>query len=168
MRSLRLVVADTMNFWIDAMRSELIETLSRVDILIVNDGEARQLSGEPNLLKAARAIKKMGPKTVIVKKGEHGALLFHENNVFSAPAYPLEDVHDPTGAGDTFAGGFFGYLAKHRRYDEPALRRAILYGSALASFCVERFGPERLKGLTMPEIEGRVTAFRDLVRVDAA
>ncbi|HEX2021336.1 MAG TPA: PfkB family carbohydrate kinase [Candidatus Thermoplasmatota archaeon] len=164
-RKPRLVVADTMNFWIESVREELVKTLARVDVLILNDEETRQLAGEPNLLKAARAIRKMGPSTLIVKKGEHGALLFTGDKVFSAPAYPIEDVHDPTGAGDTFAGGFFGHLARERRYDEDAFRKAVLYGSALASFCVERFGPARLETLTMPEIERRVGEFRELVRV---
>ncbi len=161
----KLTVADTMNFWIGSVRPELVKTLARVDALIVNDEEARQLAGVPNLVRAAGIIRQMGPRTVIVKKGEHGALLFHEGKVFSAPAYPLEDVFDPTGAGDTFAGGFYGYLAKQGKADEATLRNAVLYGSALASFCVERFGPDRLVDLTLKEIEERVQAFRDLVRV---
>jgi sugar/nucleoside kinase (ribokinase family) len=161
----RLVVMDTMDFWISGARDELRRTLARVDALIVNDEEARQLAGTPRLLQAARAIQAMGPRTLIVKKGEHGALLFHDRKVFSAPAYPLEDVFDPTGAGDTFAGGFMGYLAQHSTLDADHLRRAVVYGSALASFCVERFGPERLATLTLPEIEARVREFHDLVRV---
>jgi len=164
-KSPRWTVADTMNFWIDSMRPDLVKTLARVGGLIVNDEEARQLAGTPNLVKAARLIQDMGPRTLIIKKGEHGALLFHEGKVFSAPAYPLEDVFDPTGAGDTFAGGFYGYVARAGRTDEATLRNAVLYGSALASFCVERFGPERLQDLTMKEIEERVHAFRDLARV---
>lgn len=167
-KSPKLVVADTMNFWISSMRDEFLETLSRVDVLIINDEEARQLSEQPNLVKAARFIQERGPKTVIVKKGEHGALLFHESRIFSAPAYPLEDVHDPTGAGDTFAGGFFGYLARAGKSDEETLRRAVVYGSALASFCVEKFGPERLRDLTAGEVESRVKEFHDLVRVQPA
>jgi sugar/nucleoside kinase (ribokinase family) len=161
----RWTVADTMNFWIGSVRPELVKTLGRVDALIINDEEARQLAGVPNLIRAAGIIRQMGPRTVIVKKGEHGALLFHEGKVFSAPAYPLEDVFDPTGAGDTFAGGFYGYLAKAGKTDEATLRNAVLHGSALASFCVERFGPDRLVDLTMKEIEDRVHAFRDLVRL---
>lgn len=159
----KLVVMDTMNFWIDSVRNELAQTLGRVDGLIVNDEEARQLSGQPNLVKAAQLIRDMGPKTLIVKKGEHGALLFHEGRTFFAPAYPLEDVRDPTGAGDTFAGGFYGYLAKEGKSDASTMRKAVLYGSALASFCVERFGPERLQDLTMKEVDERVKAFQDLV-----
>lgn len=168
MKRPKLVVMDTMNFWIESMRDELVKTLARVDALIVNDEEARMLTGVPNLVKAAALIRKMGPRTVIVKKGEHGALLFHENTVFSVPGYPLEDVHDPTGAGDTFAGGFFGYVARAGRTDESTFRQAVLHGSALASFCVERFGPDRLKDLTTKDIEQRVAAFQDLVRVPAA
>lgn len=159
----KLVVMDTMNFWIDSVRKELAQTLGLVDGLIVNDEEARQLSGQPNLVKAAQLIQGMGPKTLIVKKGEHGALLFHEGKTFFAPAYPLEDVRDPTGAGDTFAGGFYGYLAKEGKRDAATMRKAVLYGSALASFCVERFGPERLQDLTMREVDERVKAFQDLV-----
>lgn len=163
----KLVVMDTMNFWIESMPAELAKTLARVDALIINDGEARQLTGEPNLIKAAAKIRAMGPQTLVIKKGEHGALLFHKARVFSAPAYPLEDVFDPTGAGDTFAGGFFGYLARDGTLSDEAFRHAVVYGSALASFCVEKFGPERLQSLTSKEIEARVLAFRDLVRVDA-
>ncbi len=161
----KLVVMDTMNFWIESMRDELIKTLARVDILIINDSEVRQLADTPNLIKAASIVQKMGPKTVIVKKGEHGALLFHEGAVFSAPAFPMEDVYDPTGAGDTFAGGFFGYVASRGAWDAQTLRRAVVHGSALASFCVERFGPERLVDLSRKEIEERVKAFHDLVHV---
>ncbi|MEA3202240.1 MAG: hypothetical protein QOE90_3668 [Thermoplasmata archaeon] len=164
-KSPRWTLADTMNFWIGSMRPELEKTLARVGGLIVNDEEARQLAGTPNLVKAARQIQAMGPRTLIIKKGEHGALLFHEGKVFSAPAYPLEDVFDPTGAGDTFAGGFYGYVARAGKTDETTLRQAVLYGSALASFCVERFGPERLVDLTMKEIEERVHEFRELARI---
>ena len=165
-RQPKLVAADTMNFWIGSMRRELVETLGHVDTLIVNDEEARQLSGEPNLVKAAHVIRKMGPRMLIIKKGEHGALLFHDEGVFSAPGYPLEDVRDPTGAGDTFAGGFYGYLAQAGKQDLNTLRKAVLYGSALASFSVESFGPDRLRDLTMAEIEARVKEFQSLVRVD--
>lgn len=165
MKRPKLVVADTMNFWIDSMRSEVAQTLARVDGLIVNDEEARQLSGSPNLVKSAGAIRGMGPKMLVIKKGEHGALLFHEGSTFFAPAYPLEDVRDPTGAGDTFAGGFFGYIAKVGKTDAQTMRKAVLYGSALASFCVEKFGPARLEDLTMREVDERVKAFQDLVLV---
>ena len=165
MKRPKLVVADTMNFWIDSMRTEVDKTLARVDGLIVNDEEARQLSGIPNLVRSAGAIRGMGPKMLVIKKGEHGALLFHEGSTFFAPAYPLEEVRDPTGAGDTFAGGFFGYIAKTGKTDAQTMRRAVLYGSALASFCVEKFGPERLKDLTMREVDDRVKAFQDLVVV---
>ena len=165
MKKPKLVVMDTMNFWIESMRDELVKTLARVDAVILNDEEARMLTRVPNLVKAASLIRRMGPRIVIIKKGEHGALLFHDEAVFSAPAYPLEDVQDPTGAGDTFAGGFFGYLARAGGLDDDTLRRAVLHGSAMASFCVERFGPERLKDLSMAEIETRVGQFRDLVRV---
>jgi len=166
MKRPKLVAADTMNFWISSVRAELAKTLARVDALIVNDEEARQLAGTPNLVKAAHAIRAMGPKTVVIKKGEHGALLFHEDKVFFAPAYPLEDVRDPTGAGDTFAGGFYGYIARAGRTDGATLRNAVLYGSALASFCVEAFGPAALETLTMKQVELRVEAFRDLTRVE--
>ncbi|HUR67690.1 MAG TPA: PfkB family carbohydrate kinase [Candidatus Thermoplasmatota archaeon] len=165
MKRPKLVVADTMNFWIESVKPQLMETLSRVDGLIVNDEEARQLSGVPNLVKAAGAIQKLGPKLLIVKKGEHGALLFHEGSTFVAPALPMEEVRDPTGAGDTFAGGFYGYLAKAGKTDAATLRKAVLYGSALASFCVEEFGPARLERLTMPEIEARVKEFQALTHV---
>ena len=164
MKRPKLVVADTMNFWIDSMRSDVGQTLARVDGLIVNDEEARQLAGVPNLVKAAANIRGMGPKMLVIKKGEHGALLFSDGSTFYAPAYPLEDVRDPTGAGDTFAGGFFGYIAKAGNTDDATVRKAVLYGSALASFCVERFGPERLKDLTMREIDERVKVFQELVR----
>lgn len=165
MKRPKLVVADTMNFWIDIAKPSLLETLSRVDGLIVNDEEARQLSGVPNLVKGAGMIQKLGPKMLIVKKGEHGALLFHDGTTFFAPAYPMEEVRDPTGAGDTFAGGFYGYLAKQGKMDAPTLRKAVLYGSALASFCVERFGPARLESLTMREVDERVKAFQELTHI---
>lgn len=166
MKGPKLVVMDTMNFWIESVREELVKTLEHVDILIINDGEARQLADTPNLIKAAALIQKMGPKTVVVKKGEHGALLFHEGEVFSAPAYPIEDVYDPTGAGDSFAGGFFGHIAKTGKWDATTLRQAVIRGSAFASFCVEKFGPERLADLSEKEVEDRVMAFRRLVHVE--
>lgn len=157
-----IVICDTMNFWIDNTPDQLFEILKKIDCLIVNDAEARQLAGMPNLVAAARLIREMGPQTLIIKKGEHGAILFKEDTIFVAPAFPLEVINDPTGAGDTFAGGFAGYLAKEERIDIDALKRAIVYGSAMASFSVERFGPERLLELTLEEIEQRVENFREL------
>ncbi|MEM0961341.1 MAG: PfkB family carbohydrate kinase [Bacteroidota bacterium] len=160
-----LVIADTMNFWIDNTADALTETLSRVDVLVINDEEARQLSGEANLVRAARAIRATGPSTLIVKKGEHGALLFCGDDVFSAPAYPLEDVVDPTGAGDTFLGGFAGHLVRTGRQDPETMRQAVVIGSALASFVVEAFGPERLLSVTADDLHQRVEAFRRLSAV---
>ncbi len=157
-----LVVCDTMNFWIEHTPDSLRETLKLVDCLIINDAEARQLADDPNLVRAARRIRDMGPQTLIIKKGEHGALLFTDGVIFSAPAYPLEEIQDPTGAGDTFAGGFAGYLAREPQIDRDSLKRAVIYGSAMASFSVERFGPDRLFELTEEEIHARVDAFRDL------
>lgn len=157
-----LVVCDTMNFWIENTPERLREVLKRVDCLIVNDAEARQLTGVPNLIVASRLIREMGPKILVIKKGEHGALLFNDHTVFSIPAYPLEDIHDPTGAGDTFAGGFAGYLAGEERIDLDSLKRAVVFGSAMASFSVERFGPQRLLGLTYDEINKRIEAFREM------
>lgn len=161
------IVCDTMNFWIENTPDSLRETLRLVDCLIINDAEARELSDEPNLVKAARVIRAMGPEVLIIKKGEHGALLFANGTIFSAPAYPLEAIEDPTGAGDTFAGGFAGYLAREGRIDADSLKRAVIYGSAMASFSVERFGPERLFGLQEEEIQGRVEAFRTLSAIPA-
>jgi sugar/nucleoside kinase (ribokinase family) len=161
----KLVILDTMNFWIEGKPEELKKTLERVDIFIINDSEARILSGNPNLVKSARIIRQMGPKTLIIKKGEHGALLFTENGIFSAPAYPLESIYDPTGAGDTFAGGFIGHLSRCETITDTELRRAVLYGSAMASFCVERFGTEKLVALDLLEIEDRFQSFRDLSRI---
>src|SRR5690606_2819544 len=145
----------------------LKETLRLVDLLIINDAEARQLSNEPNLVKAARIIREMGPSALVIKKGEHGALLFADGCIFSAPAYPLEDIHDPTGAGDTFAGGLAGYLAGEERLDLDALKRAVIHASAMASFAVEKFGPERLINLTPEEIQRRIAAFHDLTTIPA-
>jgi sugar/nucleoside kinase (ribokinase family) len=162
----KLVAMDTMNFWMDIAMDDLKTTLKEVDVLIINDEEARQLSGEYSLLKASKIIRKMGPKYLIIKKGEHGALLFHGDNVFFAPALPLEEVFDPTGAGDSFAGGFIGYLAKTNDISFENMKRAILYGSAMASFCVEKFGTERLVNLTQKEIDNRVNAFISLSAVD--
>lgn len=163
----KLVVMDTMNFWMtENFVDKLHEVMKKVDVLAINDAEARQLSGEYSLVKAARKITKMGPKYLIIKKGEHGALLFHDRDVFFAPALPLEDVFDPTGAGDAFAGGFCGYLDKTRDISFDNMKRAIIYGSAMASFCVEKFGTERLKNLSHHDIEERVKDFIDLVQFD--
>ena len=162
----RLVACDTMNFWISGKPEELRKTLAKVDVLLINDAEARQLSGEWNVVKAARAIRAMGPRVLVVKKGEHGVLMFGEDGSFAAPAYPLEEVFDPTGAGDTFAGGFVGYLAGCPSMDEATLRRAVIMGSTLASFCVEAFSLDRLLRLTRPEIEERYRLFRRLTHFE--
>jgi sugar/nucleoside kinase (ribokinase family) len=164
----KLIVLDTMNFWIETAFDDLKKVLKLVDVLMVNDSEARQISGEYSLVKAAKKILKMGPKFLIVKKGEHGALLFHENNVFFAPALPLEDVFDPTGAGDTFAGGFIGHLAKTNDISFENMKTAIIVGSAMASFCVEKFGAERLKEITKADIDVRLQEFVQLVNFDIA
>jgi sugar/nucleoside kinase (ribokinase family) len=161
-----LVVMDTMNFWMDSAMDELKKVITRVDILCVNDAEARQLSGQHSLVKAANTILEMGPKYLVVKKGEHGALLFSEDRVFFAPAMPLEDIIDPTGAGDTFAGGFIGYLARTQDHSFDNLKRAIIVGSALASFCCEKFGVQRLLEITREDIDDRVQQFIDLVDFD--
>jgi len=161
----QLVVMDTMNFWMDTEWDTLIEVLKRVDVLTINDEEARQLSGEYSLMKAARKIlKEMGPKFLVVKKGEHGALLFDQQHVFFAPALPLEEVFDPTGAGDTFAGGFIGHLAKTRDISFENMKRALIYGSALASFCVEQFGTKRMEKLSEADLHDRLERFIDLTR----
>jgi len=162
----RLVACDTMNFWISGQPEELRRTLAAVDILLINDAEARQLSGEWNVVKAARAIRALGPRTLVIKKGEHGVLMFSEEGSFAAPAYPLEEVFDPTGAGDTFAGGFLGYLAGSPRLDEAALRRAIIMGSTLASFCVEAFSLDRLLTLSREEIDARYRLFKRLTHFE--
>jgi sugar/nucleoside kinase (ribokinase family) len=162
----RLVICDTMNFWIEGRNAELLETLKMIDVIVLNDSEARLLSKEPNLLKAARVIRAMGPKIVIVKKGEHGALLITEQTIFSAPAYPMENIFDPTGAGDTFAGGFVGWLGKTDDLSEENLKRAVIYGSTMASFCVEKFSVDGLSGLTHLQIQDRFRAFRELSRFD--
>lgn len=159
------VIADTMNFWIENTPDSLRETLRRVDCLVINDSEARELADEPNLVVAADQIRDMGPETLIIKKGEHGALLFTDHSVFSAPAYPLEDIQDPTGAGDAFAGGLAGHLVRAERYGSDALRRAVIYGSVMASFVVERYGPERLLDLGPIDISERAQAFRDLAAI---
>ena len=162
----KLIVMDTMNFWMDIALDDLKEVMKKIDVLLVNDGEARQLSGEFSLVKAARKIMGMGPRFLIIKKGEHGALLFHENHVFFAPALPLEEVFDPTGAGDTFAGGFIGHLAKTKDISFDNMKTAIIVGSAMASFCVEKFGPERLKEISKEDIGARINEFVQLVNFD--
>jgi sugar/nucleoside kinase (ribokinase family) len=162
----KLVILDTMNFWIEGKPEELKKTLEQVDIFILNDSEARLLSGDPNLVKSARIIRQMGPKTLIIKKGEHGALLFTDNGIFAAPAFPLESIYDPTGAGDTFAGGFIGHLSRCETITDTEMRRAVLYGSAMASFCVEKFGTEKIAALDLLEIEDRFQSFRELSRID--
>ncbi len=158
-----LIVMDTMNFWMDSALNDLVDVISMVDVLTINDEEARQLSGEYSLVKAAKKILSMGPRFLIVKKGEHGALLFHENRIFHAPAMPLENVFDPTGAGDTFAGGFIGYIAKTGDTGFENMKRAIIYGSAMASFTVEKFGTDRLTELSEQDINKRLQEFVDLV-----
>jgi sugar/nucleoside kinase (ribokinase family) len=161
-RAPRFVACDTMNFWIEGKRAELLRLLERVDLLMVNDSEARELSGDYNLLRAARWIQAHGPRMVVVKKGEHGAILFTRDFIFFAPGYPLEEVFDPTGAGDAFAGGFVGYLARADAIDPVHLRRAIIYGSAMGSFAVEKFGVDRLVDLTAREVHDRVCKFQEL------
>jgi sugar/nucleoside kinase (ribokinase family) len=162
----KLIMMDTMNFWMDSAWNELMEVLTMVDVLTINDAEARQLSGEHSMVKAAQKIFSMGPKILIIKKGEHGALLFSRDEIFFAPALPLEDVFDPTGAGDTFAGGFIGYIAQTRNISFENMKRAIIYGSAMASFCVEKFGTERIISLREKEVESRVMAFQKLTQFD--
>ncbi len=162
----KLVVMDTMNFWMDIALDTLHQVIAKVDVLTINDEEARQLSGEYSLLKASRKIRKMGPKYLIIKKGEHGALLFGENDeVFFCPALPLEEVFDPTGAGDTFAGGFIGYLAHIGKVDFESMKKAILYGSAMASFCVEKFGTEKLQELNLEMLEARLLQFQKMMNL---
>lgn len=162
----RLVLGDTMNFWIERKRDELLETLKRMDVLVVNESEARLLTKEPNLIKAAKIMMGFGPSIVIVKKGEHGALLVTESTIFSAPAYPLENIHDPTGAGDSFAGGFIGWLARTDDLSDENLKRAVIYGSTMASFCVEEFGIAGLQDLSYLKVQDRFREFRELSRFD--
>lgn len=162
----KLVVMDTMNFWMDIALDELLATIKKIDVLSINDEEARQLSGEYSLVKAAKAILAMGPKFLIIKKGEHGALLFNDEDVFFAPALPLEEVFDPTGAGDTFAGGFLGYLSKTDDISFENMKRAVIYGSAMASFTVEKFGTDKLIGLSDEEVSSRLQQFLNLTRFD--
>lgn len=162
----KLIVMDTMNFWMDIAWDELMKTIKLVDVLSINDEEARQMSGEYSLVKAAKKIMGMGPKYLIIKKGEHGAFLFTEHSMFFAPALPLEEVFDPTGAGDTFAGGFIGYLAKTDDTSFENMKRAVIYGSAMASFCVEKFGTEQILNISPVDLAERVQRFRDLVAVE--
>ena len=162
----KLVVLDTMNFWMDIALDDLHTVLKRVDVITINDEEARQLSGEYSLVNAAKKIHEMGPKYVVIKKGEHGALLFNDGNMFYAPALPLAEVFDPTGAGDTFAGGFCGFLAKTEDISFNNMKNAIIYGSNLASFCVEKFGTERMQELTADEVKTRLQAFKELTQFD--
>jgi len=162
----KLAILDTMNFWMDIALDDLLSVIKNVDVITINDEEARQLTGEYSLVVAARKIHEMGPKYVVIKKGEHGALLFHDDNVFYAPALPLEEVFDPTGAGDTFAGGFAGYLAKTNDYSFENMKTAVIYGSTLASFCVEKFGTERMQNLTDKEIYKRLDQFKSLTQFE--
>ncbi|MCD0469532.1 MULTISPECIES: PfkB family carbohydrate kinase [Flavobacterium] len=162
----KLVVLDTMNFWMDCALPELLDVIKRVDVITINDEEARQLSGEYSLVKAANKIQELGPKYVVIKKGEHGALLFHNREVFFAPALPLEDVFDPTGAGDTFAGGFSGFIAQSENISFNNMKNAIIYGSNLASFCVEKFGTERMETLSKAEVAIRLQQFKSLTQFD--
>jgi sugar/nucleoside kinase (ribokinase family) len=164
----KLIVMDTMNFWMDIAMDDLLETIKLIDVLTINDAEARQLSGEYSLVKAAKKILALGPKYLIIKKGEHGALLFHEDSIFSAPALPLAEVFDPTGAGDAFAGGFIGYMAKVGTVNFNNMKNAIIFGSALASFCVEKFGTEKIRHLTQDEIAARVQQFVQLSAFEIA
>ncbi len=162
----QLVVCDTMNYWIEGMKEELLQLLKRVDVLIINDSEARLLAQEPNLIKASKLIRDLGPKTLIIKKGEHGAMLFTDETVFSAPAYPMEMIYDPTGAGDSFAGGFTGYLFKTRDLSPNNLKCAVIYGSSMASFCVEKFSTKGLEELSNLKIQDRYREFLNISRID--
>lgn len=162
----QFVVCDTMNLWINLMKQDLIKLLKRVNVFILNDSEARMLTEEPNLIKAARQIRQMGPEILIIKKGEHGAMLFTEDTIFSAPAYPMEIILDPTGAGDTFAGGFIGYLHKTRELDSDNIKRAVIYGSTMASFCVEKFSTKALEDLSYLQIQDRFREFKKLSTFD--
>ncbi|OUR93170.1 sugar kinase [Flavobacteriales bacterium 34_180_T64] len=162
----KLVILDTMNFWMDSALDDLHKVIKRVDVITINDEEARQLTGEYSLVVAARKIHAMGPKYVVIKKGEHGALLFHDDNVFYAPALPLEEVYDPTGAGDTFAGGFAGYLANSEDVSFENMKNAVIFGSTLASFCVEKFGTERMQNLSSDEVFKRLQQFKQLTQFE--
>ncbi|WP_108245724.1 PfkB family carbohydrate kinase [Muricauda brasiliensis] len=160
----KLIVLDTMNFWMDNTWDELMIVISKIDVITINDEEARQMTSEYSLVKAAAKIQEMGPKYVVIKKGEHGALLFHKDNIFFAPALPLEEVFDPTGAGDTFAGGFAGYLTESQNISFESMKNAIIHGSNLASFCVEKFGTDRMVNLKKSEVEARLTQFKELTQ----
>nr|WP_321248222.1 PfkB family carbohydrate kinase [uncultured Psychroserpens sp.] len=162
----KLAILDTMNFWMDCALEDLHNTIKHIDVITINDDEARQLTGEYSLVVAARKIHEMGPKYVVIKKGEHGALLFHDDNVFYAPALPLEEVFDPTGAGDTFAGGFAGFLARTNDFSFENMKKAVIYGSTLASFCVEKFGTERMLNLKADEVKKRLKQFQQLTQFD--
>ncbi|NNF86155.1 MAG: sugar kinase, partial [Winogradskyella sp.] len=162
----KLAILDTMNFWMDCALDDLLNVIKEIDVITINDEEARQLTNEYSLVVAARKIHELGPKYVVIKKGEHGALLFHDDNVFFAPALPLEEVFDPTGAGDTFAGGFAGYLAKTSDYSFENMKNAIIYGSTLASFCVEKFGTERMTNLSEDEVNNRLKQFKCLTQFE--
>lgn len=166
MENPQFVVCDTMNYWIEGKKKELLELLPRVNVLIINDSEARLLAHEPNLIRAAKMIRAMGPEILIIKKGEHGALLFTEETIFSAPAFPMESIYDPTGAGDSFAGGFIGYLFKTRDLSSESLKRAVIYGSTMASFCVEKFSTKGLEELSYLQIQDRFRQFMNLSRFD--
>src|SRR5690606_24543678 len=161
-----LTILDTMNFWMDCALEDLHNVIKKIDVITINDEEARQLTGEYSLVMAAKKIHEMGPKYVVIKKGEHGALLFHDENVFFAPALPLKEVFDPTGAGDTFAGGFSGYLAKTADYSFENMKNAVIYGSTLASFCVEKFGTEHMENLEDAEVYQRLNQFKQLTQFD--
>ncbi len=158
----KLIACDTMNFWIQGKRDDLLKTLKKIDLITINEGEARLLSGESNLLKAAKAVRKMGPKIIVIKQGEYGALLFHEDQIFSAPGLPLEDIKDPTGAGDSFAGGFMGYLSKTGKTDFNSMKQAVIFGSVMASYNVEAFSCDRLRSLSQDDIKARYEIFRNL------
>ncbi len=166
MNNLEFVLCDTMNLWIDIAKDDLLEVLKRINLLVINDSEARLLTDEPNLIKSARIIQEMGPDYLIIKKGEHGALLFGEDKIFSAPAYPLEDIFDPTGAGDTFAGGLMGYIHKTLDITFENLKRAVIYGSTMASFCVEKFSTKGIEDLSNIEIRSRYLEFLELSKVN--
>lgn len=166
MNNLKFVVCDTMNLWIDIAKDDLLKVLKRIDLLVINDSEARLLTDEPNLIKSARMIQEIGPNYLIIKKGEHGALLFGEDKIFSAPAYPLEDIFDPTGAGDTFAGGLIGYLHRTSDVTFENLKRAVIYGSTMASFCVEKFSTRGIEDLSSIEIKSRYLEFLELSKVN--
>lgn len=166
MDSSQFVVCDTMNYWIERMKDELVKLLKQVNVLIINDSEARLLSNEPNLIKASKLIREMGPEFLIIKKGEHGAMLFADDTIFSAPAYPMEMIYDPTGAGDSFAGGFIGYLYKTRDLSPENMKRAVIYGSAMASFCVEKFSTKGLEDISYLRVQDRFREFMKLSRFD--